>query len=511
MYTKIQERRAMGYSKRRTASELEIDKKTVRKYWEMSEENYAQSVIEAKSRTKILDQYRDFIVSRLEDYPEITSAIIDDNLREEYLEEFTASYRSVRLYVATLREELGIPTPSSIRQYCEVEEQPLGFQAQVDMGEQMMTDMYGKRVKIYIFAIVLSASRMKFMCFQDRPFNARSFIEAHDLAFRYFGGRPVEIVYDQDRVMTVCENAGDILYTGAFDDYRRYAGFSIRLCRGNDPQSKGKIERVIGYIKNNFLACRKYQGTSQLNSDGLSWLDRTANSKIHETTKMVPKRVFIQEQKHLKPAPTLSEPVPPGTAIIRPTNVVHFRQNRYAVPKGTYSPGRKARVEADCEKGTVTFYDAVTDELLAFHTIYCGKGKHIPLPQNAERFRETKYEALKTKVLERFSGIQGAEEYISGIIEKYPRYVRDQLSIISKAQDKYQPAELRRAIDYCLERSLISANDFRDTLEYFRQAQPPVILCEVVLPVKYSTVRAEVRPVDVYSLACFGEKGGDLL
>jgi transposase len=500
----------MGYSKRRCARELEIDKKTVGKYWEMSEEKYALSLLEAKRRTRTLDSYRAFIVSRLEEHPEITSAIIEDNLREEYKENFNVSYRSVRLYVAELREELGIPKPVGIRQYCEVEEQPLGFQAQVDMGRKMMTDMYGKRVKVYIFAMVMSASRMKFMCFQNCAFNAQTFNEAHDLAFRYFGGRPVEIAYDQDRVMAVSENAGDILYTEAFEAYRQYAGFSVRLCRGNDPQSKGKIERVIGYIKNNFLSCRKYQGISQLNSDGLNWLDRTANTKIHETTKMVPKHVFIQEQKHLRPVPTLSAPTPPRTANVRPDNVVHYRQNRYAVPRGTYSPGRKARIETDEEKGTVTFYDAVTDELLASHTIYYGKGRHISLPHNTERFHETKYETLKEKVLERFNGIHGSSEYIAAIIKKFPRYIRDQLSIISKTQEVYTKPELETALEYCVKRDLISANDFRDTLEYFRQVVPSAPLRSVELPVQYSVIRAEIRSVDVYSLAC-GARGSDSL
>jgi transposase len=499
----------MGYSKRRCSRELEIDKKTVNKYWEMSEEAYAQGLISAKRRTRTLDPYRDFIVSRLEEHPEITSAIIEDNLREAYKGDFDSSYRSVRLYVSALREELGIPKPVSIRQYCEVEEQPLGFQAQVDMGQKMMTDMYGKRVKVYIFAMVMSASRMKFVCFQDRPFKAQTFIEAHDLAFRYFGGRPVEIVYDQDRVMSVSENAGDILYTEIFENYRQYAGFSVRLCRGNDPQSKGKIERVIGYIKNHFLSCRRYQGISRLNSDGLSWLDRTANAKIHETTKMVPKHVFIQEQKHLRPVPALSAPTPPRTANVRPDNVVHYRQNRYAMPRGTYSPGRKARIEVSEEKGTVTFYDAETEELLACHALYYGTGRHVSLPHNAERFRDTKYEAIQSKVLGNFDGMRGSGEYIAAIMKKYPRYIRDQLNIIGKAQDTYSKPELQRALDYCAERDLISANDFRDTLEYFRQTEPATPIRAVALPVQYSIVRAEIRPVDVYSLACRVGKGGD--
>ena len=509
MYVDIQERRALGYSKRRCARELEIDKKTVRKYWEMSEEDYAQCVIDAKRRTRILDPYRDYIVGRLEKHPEITSAIIEDNLRENFKSEFTASYRSVRLYVAMLREELGIPTPIKIRQYCEVEEMPLGFQAQVDMGQKTMTDMYGKRVKIYIFAMVMSASRQKFVYFQDHPFSARDFIEAHDLAFRYFGGRPVEIAYDQDRVMAVSENAGDILYTEAFEAYRQYVGFSVRLCRGNDPQSKGKIERVIGYVKNNFLQCRTYQGISRLNSDGLRWLDRTANAKVHETTKMVPKRVFIEEQKHLKSAPTLETEAPPRTANVRPDNVIHYLQNRYAVPRGTYAPGRKARIEADEENGTVSFYDAENNELLASHNIRYGKGALVPLPSNSDRYRDNKYKELQTKVLEQFGNLQGAVGYIAGIIRKYPRYIRDQLSIINKAQETYTRSELQHALDYCIQRDLVSANDFRDTLEYFRQIEPPAFVRDITLPVKYSVVRAEIRPLNAYSFVCCGRTGGE--
>jgi len=55
-------------------------------------------------------------------------------------------------------------------------------------------------------------------------------------------------------------------------------------------QCKGKT-----HIK--FLACRKFRGISALNSEVLRWLDRTANSKIHDTTKVVPKRAFVEEQK----------------------------------------------------------------------------------------------------------------------------------------------------------------------------------------------------------------------
>jgi transposase len=98
-----------------------------------------------------------------------------------------------------------------------------------------MEDMYGKKVKVYIFAMVLSFSRKKYIYLQDKPFTAESFVMAHDMAFKYYGGRPSEIVYDQDRVLAVSENAGDLTLTEIFESYYRYAGFSIRLCRGYDP------------------------------------------------------------------------------------------------------------------------------------------------------------------------------------------------------------------------------------------------------------------------------------
>ncbi|MGI6668350.1 MAG: hypothetical protein ACOX4M_02615 [Acetivibrionales bacterium] len=140
----------------------------------------------------------------------ITSAIIYDHLCERH-EAFAPSYRSVRLYVMTLREELGIPTEVKVRAIYRGFRHPPGFQAQVDMGQKVMTDPFGSKTKIYIFAMVMSMSRKKFVYFQEHPFSASEFVEAHDLAFKYYGGRTQEIVYDQDRVMAVSENAGDLI------------------------------------------------------------------------------------------------------------------------------------------------------------------------------------------------------------------------------------------------------------------------------------------------------------
>jgi len=386
-----------------------------------------------------------------------------------------------------------------IRQYEAVSDPPFGKQAQVDMGEKQMKDMFGKSVKVYVFAMVLSNSRNKFMCFQQKPFNAEDFVAAHDLAFRFFcGRRPQEIAYDQDRVMTVSENAGDLLLTAKFEEYRQYAGFSIFLCHAYDPESKGKIENVIGYIKHNFLSCRTFNGIQELNSAVLAWLDRTGNGQKHETTKMVPSRVFLEEVRHMVPVPALSEIPKPSEAVVRKDNVVNYKQNRYRVPRGTYAPGRKVRIEPNVGEGKVRFYDVKTDELLAEHYLELGVGKLVGSHSRKTPGGKTAAE-MKVKVIQGFADIPNAVSYIELVLEKYRRYTLPQLYIFRKSQELYSNPELDSALNYCIEHDLYSANDFRDTLAYL--AQPKTEFQQLknpALPAKYSSVAAQTRDVSIY-------------
>ena len=495
MLQRIRDLKKKGYKKSRVAREIGIDVKTVRKYWNMTDDDYFEYYEKTREREKIMDPYRDFIVKRLEEYPEINSAIIYDHLLEIY-ENFEPSCRTVRLYVSNLREELGIPSSLKIRQYDEVAPLPFGFQAQVDMGLKTMKDQYGKYIKVYVFAMVMSNSRQKFSYFQAHPFTSQDFIVAHDLAFRFFGGRTSEIVYDQDRVMVVSENSGDIIFTETFEKYRNYVGFTVHLCRGSDPESKGKIEAVVKYIKYNFLSCRIYQGESELNSAGLAWLDRTANGKVHETTKMIPKVVFREEQKHLKPVPELSTNITSRTVAVRKTNVVNYLQNRYAVPNGTYASGKKVNLEVDEPNNLLKIYDLDTGELIQTHLIAVGVGKYIG-NSHPERDK-AKYSVLKEKTFTGFADIPLAKEFIEKIMEVKVRYTRDQLSILNKLKEKYPKEELADAVSYCMEKNLFSAIDFGDTLEYFhkKEVEPADT---VILPVKYQVIRVKKRSLTAYS------------
>src|SRR5690625_5668481 len=115
-------------------------------------------------------------------------------------------------------------------------------QVQVDFGETRQMTHDNKTVKLYFIAFVLSNSRYKYTEFLDRPFTTRDVIRSHENAFRWFEGIPREIVYDQDSLIVVSENGGDLILTKEFEQYRQERRLNLRVCRKAEHESKGRNE-----------------------------------------------------------------------------------------------------------------------------------------------------------------------------------------------------------------------------------------------------------------------------
>ena len=156
-------------------------------------------------------------------------------------------------------------------------------------------------MKVYFFAIVLSRSRQKFIHFSRRPFDTELAVYAHELAFQYFGGKPRKIIYDQDRVLISRENLGDLVLTTKFQSFVKEQHFLPVFCRKADPESKGKVENVVKYVKGNFLSGRLFHNIDRLNEEARLWLERTGNGKEHGTTRLIPNREFIVEKNFMMP------------------------------------------------------------------------------------------------------------------------------------------------------------------------------------------------------------------
>ena len=467
LYLHIQQLRERKFNITQIAEELRISRPTVYKYLEMDFEEVHAYAGDLYKKPKKLDPYRDWILAWLEEYPHLSAAQIRDWLLERY-PNLDIGESTVRLYVKDLREIYQIEKKAHTRQYTAVPEQPMGKQIQVDWGETKQKTVNKSEVKLYFIAFVLAHSRHKYMEWQDRPFTTKDTIRCHENAFRYFGGRTEELVYDQDNLIAVSENAGDILLTAEFQAYLKERQFNIYLCRKADPESKGMIENVVKYIKGNFADSRIFKDIDDWNERAWSWLERTGNKNVHHTTKKRPKEVFTLEKQHLLPvSPILSEestPVHSLTRNVGKDNTVRYASNRYSVPIGTYNalPNNEVRIVIR-EKNMVVSHP-IDGTTIAEHPISNEKGKLIQ-NRNHLRDRSKQIEELKVQVLSHFQMNEQATPYIKEILKRYPRYRRDQLLILLKVAEEY-PTYLEAALTKSIDEQLYSANDFRDVVAY---------------------------------------------
>jgi transposase len=452
-YRKIQEYKALGLAQTKTAKALGITYSSVSKYWNMSEEDYVR---EAENERYHMDNYRQYILEQLKLCPQIRDTNVYLKLMEAF-PDLQVKRATFYRYMKALREQHGYPHASK-RKTSPREISPPGYEAQADFGQYKLKDMYGRIVRIYFFCMVLSYSRMKFVYFSPDPFTTKTAIKAHNYAFQYFGGRTQTILYDLDRVYVVSENLGNIIFVPAFEEYVKRIGYNVSLCRPRDPQSKGKVEEVIGYIKQSFLEGRIYTGIDCLNSAALSWLDREGNGRIHTVTRKVPREMFMEEQKylfHVKPYSEVSSTV----ASFDKDGVVSYKGNRYLINTGMMDVHKRIRIEDDVEM--LLFYDAETNDLLAKYPVTEDTGQLFKPEENYSRDRVS-----LTIIKQYFAEYEIAQEFIRLMELQQPKYFNSHCIRINRMTKFYTIGQLLDGIEYCIDTERCSAYELLAYLMY---------------------------------------------
>src|SRR3954447_9240119 len=218
MYIEIRGLLNQKYSISAIAKKLDISRNTVYKYVRKTPDEMAEWTASTMTRRKKLDEHKELILHWLREFPDITAAQVQDWLKEKF-PTYKVGESTVRNYVRGLREEYGISKEVHFRDYEAIPDPPMGKQIQVDFGFMTVKNKHGKPVKLVFIVFVLAHSRYKYVEFQNRPFTTKDVVAAHKNAFKALGGVSQEIVYDQDRLMVVAENEGDILLTEEFQQF----------------------------------------------------------------------------------------------------------------------------------------------------------------------------------------------------------------------------------------------------------------------------------------------------
>lgn len=409
-----------GLSLRAISKELGISRNTVRKYLRMDEE----AICEARSdtgRSRRLDAHRPYIEHLLRRYPQLSAVKVARKLRAK-VGAIDASDRSLRRYVSGLKEQIAVAQP---RHYEPVLDLVPGVQCQVDPGELRGVVIGGVERTVHFVVFVLSFSRLMHVGVSFRPIDTETFIRLHDEALRAFGGAPEECVYDQTKMVVIAEQFRELTVNERFHEYATAAGFRIHACRGYDPESKGKVEAGVKYVKRDCLYGETFADEAAVRGHVQQWVDEVANVRCHGTTGRQPVELFeAEERRHLRGYLTpgcLQRSSETATRKVDKTGLIAWRANRYSVPMA-YQRGRVGVHETDTELHIV---DLETGEVVASHALCTAKGHTV---RNTHHYRDhaQRVADLEAALTERL-GEPLAERLCAQLKATDPRIYKDQL------------------------------------------------------------------------------------
>lgn len=248
------------------------------------------------------------------------------------------------------------------------------------------------------------------------------------------------------------------------------------FCRKSDPESKGKIENVVKYIKYNFLRGRFFTNIDTLNKYAMAWLERTANGTMHHGIHKIPAEEFAMEQGCLKPYTGMPAPAVETLSPhhVRKDNVINFRGNYYAVPTGTYQ-GHGTTVYLEQKDDVLNIYSTDTGKILASHLLSKGRGVLVS-NMFLRRHRESSLEEYERKVRAGLPKDDIVALYLKQLRLHKARNLRNNLQYIDRRAALYSPRTLTEAMRRCHETSVYNGKDLMSVVESIRIERKEALL-----------------------------------
>lgn len=235
-----------------------------------------------------------------------------------------------------------------------------GQQLQSDWGE-LVREIGGEATKIRFIVNELGYSRrFHFWCAASH--DAEHTYEGLIRSFEYFGGVPEEVLVDNQKTAVLHHvPPGKPHFNERFVDLADHYGFRPRACRPYRARTKGKDERMVGYVKHHFFVrYRAFESWAHLNQLAEQWLREEADQRIHGTVKEVVSERFDREMNTLGPLPAQRY----DTSYRESRQVswdgyIDVRGNRYSVPSRLC--GQRVQIRIGLDKGLRVYAD---DELV---------------------------------------------------------------------------------------------------------------------------------------------------
>jgi transposase len=328
----------LGWGAKRIAAELGVSRNTVRRYLRQG----GWAGYGSPRREGALGQHGAWVEERFKRHRGNAEVVRQELAGELGVE---VSLRTVERACAPLRRELRAEALATVR----FETAP-GQQMQIDFGSRRLA-IGGELCGVSIFVATLGYSRRCYV----RAFGHErqsAWFEGMEGPFRHFGGVPREVLIDNARALVTSHDrqTREVQFNERLRAFADYWGFRPCACAPYRARTKGKDERMVGYVKGNALAGRSFAGWAALDGHLVWWMREVADVRIHAGTGERPIERFAREAPALRPLndrPSYQA----GRSLIRKVHsdaCVEVDTHRYSVPWRLI--GAEVRVEVQYGK-----------------------------------------------------------------------------------------------------------------------------------------------------------------
>ena len=178
--------------------------------------------------------------------------------------------------------------------------------------------------------MILGYSRMRYIEFVS-DMSTSTLIRCHINAFRYFGGYPQEILYDNMKQVVIKRllKQSESELNKQFEDFAGFYGYKPILCRPYRGQTKGKVERTVSFVRDNFMVGIRYDSLADLNAQAIRWCNKV-NGNIHGTTNERPFNRLAKEDLNPLKREYIIDKI--NLRRVEKDCLISYAQNKYSVP-----------------------------------------------------------------------------------------------------------------------------------------------------------------------------------
>jgi len=251
----------------------------------------------------------------------------------------------------------------------------------------VLAPIAGQEIKVYFMVNELGYSRrFHFWCTDSE--DAEHTYEGLIRSFEYLGGVTEQVLVDNQKSTVLYHPAnGKPYFNERFVDLAGQYGFAPRACKPYRARTKGKDERMVGYIKGNFFVrYRSFESWAHLNQLAEKWLAEEADLRVQGTVKEVVLERFEREKPSLKPLPLVRY----DTSYLEYRQVawdgyIEVRGNRYSVPPSLVGQRVSVRIGLD---GLLRVFQA--DSLVSSHMLRSRQAGWSTIPEHrSEMWKNT--------------------------------------------------------------------------------------------------------------------------